>query len=387
MNNINLLSQQVEIMYGRLSKLYQSVSISPSLTADLLPMALKELGVASEELQVVMEELTEQSQQLTAARNELEAEHKRYRALFEGVPEGCLVTDAAGTIQEANRATATLLNLQQRFLVGKPLISLIDFDHRPLFREKLAQLSQHDRLELSVRVHRRPADMFDANLIVTTVNAPGEKDPILHWLLRDVTEQKRAEAALTQPDYRPDQDRPLQSYSRGEVIPLEPPNLWLVAQGIVKLTTMSDCGTDMMVGIAAESMVFGSSLTTLQTYQAIALSDAKLACIPLTEIAQSPRLAQAIFPAMKQRLQQTERFLAIYGQIRVEDRLNRLLQLLKQEIGQPVEVGTRLKVRLTHQDFASACCTTRVTITRLLGKLQEQEKIAVDAENRLIIKK
>ena len=111
----------------------------------------------------------------------------------------------------------------------------------------------------------------------------------------------------------------------------------------------------------------------------------QIASIPLTEIARSPRLAQALLPSINQRLKQTEGFLAIYGQLRVQDRLNRLLSMLKQEIGQPVETGTRLRVRLTHQDFASACCTTRVTVTRLLGKLQQQGKVIVDAQNHLIL--
>ncbi|MCY7273291.1 MAG: Crp/Fnr family transcriptional regulator, partial [Phormidesmis sp. CAN_BIN44] len=153
----------------------------------------------------------------------------------------------------------------------------------------------------------------------------------------------------------------------------------------VKLTTLSDSGDEMLVGLATDGMVFGSSFTSLQTYQAIALVGVQIVSIPLTEIARSPRLAQALLPSINQRLRQTEGFLAIYGQLRVQDRLNRLLLMLKQEIGQPVETGTRLRVRLTHQDFASAWCTTRVTVTRLLGKLQQQGKVIVDAQNHLIL--
>ena len=114
--------------------------------------------------------------------------------------------------------------------------------------------------------------------------------------------------------------------------------------------------------------------------------EAALASIQLTEIAQSPRLAQALLPLLVQRLRQTESFLSIYGQIRVEERLNHLLTLLKQEIGEPVGEGIRFCLRLTHQDFASVCCTTRVTITRILGKLQQEGKITFDSCNHLILK-
>ncbi|ABG53855.1 putative transcriptional regulator, Crp/Fnr family [Trichodesmium erythraeum IMS101] len=44
--------------------------------------------------------------------------------------------------------------------------------------------------------------------------------------------------------------------------------------------------------------------------------------------------------------------------------------LLKQEFGQSVPNGTRLNIHLIHQDIAAAIGTTRVTITRLLGKLK-----------------
>ena len=47
--------------------------------------------------------------------------------------------------------------------------------------------------------------------------------------------------------------------------------------------------------------------------------------------------------------------------------------------------GTRLPIRLTHEEIASACCTTRVTITRLINKLQQRGFISFDAKNHIII--
>jgi CRP-like cAMP-binding protein len=57
---------------------------------------------------------------------------------------------------------------------------------------------------------------------------------------------------------------------------------------------------------------------------------------------------------------------------------------LKQEFGQEVAQGTRLSVRLTHQDLADACCTTRVTITRELRNLQQQGKITFDSKHHIV---
>ncbi len=82
---------------------------------------------------------------------------------------------------------------------------------------------------------------------------------------------------------------------------------------------------------------------------------------------------------------QTESFLFIAGRRRVKERLQHLLLLLKQEIGQPVANGTRLSIRLTHEEIASACCTTRVTITRLMSTLHKQGFISFDSKNHIII--
>ncbi len=383
--NINLLSQQVETMYGRLSALYQSANATLVPSPELLPVALMELGVASEELHVAMEELARQNEALLAARNCTEAERQRYQDLFEFAPDAYLVTDLGGTIWEANQAAVTLLLRQPRFLVGKPLTSLVTIDDRPAFRAKLSQLTYCDHVETCVRL-QRSSGVFEAMLTVDVIRHSTDGLPILRWLVRDATESKQTDVISEPINHRPFHERSTQTYVKGEIVPLDPQSLWLVTQGFVKLTTLSDSGDEMLVGLATDGMVFGSSFTSLQTYQAVAFANAQLVSISLAEISQSPRLAQALLPSINQRLRQTEGFLAIYGQLRVQDRLNSLLVMLEQEVGQPVAQGTRLRVRLTHQDFASACCTTRVTVTRLLGKLQRQGTIVVDAQNHLIIK-
>jgi CRP-like cAMP-binding protein len=207
----------------------------------------------------------------------------------------------------------------------------------------------------------------------------------LGWIIRDITERKRAQLALLSHDYDPSQDRPRHFYSKGELISLEPQKLWLVCQGIVKLSTMSESGDEILVGLAGASMPFGSTMTSLSIYQATALTqNVELVSISLEEIAASPRLSQALLPQISDRVRQTERLLAIAGKRQVKDRLYYLLLWLKQEFGQTVAQGTRLNVRLTHQDLADACCTTRVTITRELSKLQKQGKITFDSQHYIV---
>jgi PAS domain S-box-containing protein len=386
MSNVKFLSHRIEKIRGRLSTLYQHVNASTLSSAELLPTALVELGIVSESLQLAMEELAQQQERLATVQAKVEGAQRRYQNLFETIPNPYLVTDTAFQIQDANRAASELFNLQQQFLIGKSLTSLILNEDLPLFQAKLSQIHQRNRIEFAVRLHRYCGGYFNASLIANVTFDEETNSTILYWLLHDITERKRVESALDCSDYDPFKDRSIHYYSKGEIISLEPSKIWLVASGVAKLTTLSDRGEEMLIGLVRDSMIFGSSLTALQTYQAIALSKVQLVSIPLTEIAQTPRLAQFLLPLLEQRLRQTESFLSIYGQLRVENRLSHFLSLLKQEIGQPVEEGTRLCVRLTHHDFASVCCTTRVTVTRLLGKLQQEGKITFDSRNHIILK-
>ncbi len=88
-------------------------SLSPLMEPDLLPDALDELQTSLEELQVAEEELRQQNEELASARAEVEVERHRYQDLFEFAPDGYLVTDLLGVIQEANRAAGLLLNIGQ----------------------------------------------------------------------------------------------------------------------------------------------------------------------------------------------------------------------------------------------------------------------------------
>jgi PAS domain S-box-containing protein len=386
MSNVNLLSHRIERIRGRLSALYQNVNSATLSSADLLPTALVELGIVSESLQLAMEELARQQELFANVQKKVEGGQQRYQTLFELIPTPYLVTDSDLQVQDANRAAAELFNTQQQLLIGKLLAHLVLAEDLPLLQAKLSQIHQRNRIELSARLHRYCGNYFNANLTISATTDWETGATVLYWLLQDVTESKRVESALQGADYDPFKDRSLHYYSKGEIISLEPSKIWLVASGVAKLTTLSDRGEEMLIGLVRDSMIFGSSLTALQTYQAIALSKMQLVSIPLTEISQSPRLAQFLLPLLEQRLRQTESFLSIYGQLRVENRLSHLLSLLKQEIGQPIEDGVRLRVRLTHHDFASVCCTTRVTVTRLLGKLQQEGKIAFDSRNHIIVK-
>lgn len=181
------------------------------------------------------------------------------------------------------------------------------------------------------------------------------------------------------------QERNLYPFTSGQSIPLATNELWIVCRGVVQLGTLYDTGDESLLGLACPSMPFGLPLTLIRPYHAAALTDVDLMRLSMSELERSPALAQGIFQHLARRVQQTEAMLSMVGYRRVEERLRHLLLLMKQQVGQPIEGGTRLTVRLTHQQLANAIGTTRVTVTRLLRQLRDEEWLMMDDARHIVI--
>ncbi|MBD3883623.1 PAS domain-containing protein [Phormidium tenue FACHB-886] len=374
-------TRQVKAMSDRLTTLYQEIHPSSALS----PSMLKELGVACERLEVAAELLHEQNHKLLYAEQTITGERQRYQALLDFIPDACLITDSSGRIQEVNQAAGRLLNLEPERLVGQLLTAFITSDTKQSFQALLQQLPQRSwKQEWQARIQPHQGIAFGVSALVEA-NSSGET-PVLRWLLRRANHANWNEAQ-EQTDVYADLGYPLQLYHKGEVIPLDPEIIWQVHSGLVKLTTFTQNGQEVLVGLAGALAPFGSSLTTLPLYEATAMMTTQVWGIRVSDFANSPELKQRLMPQISQRLKQTESLLAVSGHSRVVDRLHSLLHLLEQEVGQPVAGGTRLRVRLTHEHLATACCTTRVTITRLLKQLQQQKKLSVDSRHHLILRK
>ncbi|MBJ7900066.1 MAG: helix-turn-helix domain-containing protein [Cyanobacteria bacterium RI_101] len=184
------------------------------------------------------------------------------------------------------------------------------------------------------------------------------------------------------------ENRRLHYYEKGETIPLSDKGGWQVYRGVVQVGQLLENGDEILLGWAQAPAFVGLDLTLLQleTYQAKALNAAYLRWYPREDLATaSASVAQFVLLQTLKQLRQRETLLSIAGLKRVDERLQALLKLLAQEMGQPVAEGIRLSARLTHQMMANAIGTTRVTVTRLLGELQSQGKISFDGDRHLII--
>jgi PAS domain S-box-containing protein len=191
--------QQIESVQQQAQQLYQNSGESPWRQPQLLLECLEQLQTALEELFVAEQELRQQNEELIAIREAAEAERRRYQELFDFAPDGYLVTDIYGTIQEANRAAAKVLNLAQKHLVGKPLVSFVPDEHRRSFRFMVNQLPTVNRVqEWEVRLCGRGNLVFDAALTVETVRDSQRQAIALRWSIRDITARKQAEEQLRQ---------------------------------------------------------------------------------------------------------------------------------------------------------------------------------------------
>lgn len=190
--HIEEFDQQLQAWRKRVLALWQSFDQLLEAPQNLLTFANSELQTAWEELQIAQEELRQQNQELVEALAAAESERQRYQELFEQAPDGYLVTDGIGTIQEANHAATALLNVDLKFLVGKPLFTFFPQEVHQALLTKLTQLySANSISEWEVRLIPRQRKPIDAALSVAVVrNYKGEVRE-LRWLLRDVTERKR----------------------------------------------------------------------------------------------------------------------------------------------------------------------------------------------------
>ena len=163
----------------------------------LSPEGIEELRLTLEELRASEETLRHTANELALAREVVEEERRRYHELFDFAPDGYFVTNAEGSIEEANRAAAALLGVRQGFVLGKPLVLFVAPELRAEFLRELAQArasSEVRILETSLQP-RDGAPIFVA-IRVTSVGSGNGARPTLRWLIRDVTESRHSQLRL-----------------------------------------------------------------------------------------------------------------------------------------------------------------------------------------------
>ncbi|MBK8020823.1 MAG: PAS domain S-box protein [Chloroflexi bacterium] len=166
------------------------------LDEQLFSEVLDNLLVTLDNLHAAEEQLQVQEHDLTLMREKLYWERERYHELFDFAPDAYLVTNIHGRIVDANHAAAGLLGVQNRFLVGKPLLVYFTSEFRPGFLNRLHQLQTRSTTEQwDATVQSRAGERSDVMIRALRSTFPeGEGSPgEIRWQFRDITERKHRE--------------------------------------------------------------------------------------------------------------------------------------------------------------------------------------------------
>ena len=181
----------------------------------------------------------------------------------------------------------------------------------------------------------------------------------------------------------------VENFERGKTIffPGDPAErVFFLVKGAVKLSRVYEAGEEITVALLRENSVFGVlSLITGQKsdrfYHAVAFTPVELLSAPIEHVERSlkenPELSMLMLRGLSSRILQTEMMIETLAHRDMASRLVSFLLILCRDFGVPTSEGIRIDLKLSHQAIAEAIGSTRVTVTRLLGDLRDQEMISI----------
>lgn len=194
------------------------------------------------------------------------------------------------------------------------------------------------------------------------------------------------------------------SFNKDERIPARPGLLYLVQRGAVRLvgsaqvsaSSRSANGKPTPLALAETEEAFLGFVGAGQPFEIVAQSPFTLqsfAHVDQTtviwlywhDLDNWPHFRREVLDAFRHQHQRKLLWLSTLGQRRTIDRLLGFLTLLIEEFGEPYEDGYYLPWTLTHAQIGSAIGSTRVTVTRLMGKLRQRGLIQIHGDGLLAI--
>jgi len=181
------------------------------------------------------------------------------------------------------------------------------------------------------------------------------------------------------------------TFVKDERIPSRPGLLYLVQRGAVRLTGNAQLSVDVSSEedvsatplMAQDEEAFLGFVGPGQPFEIIAQSPFSLqsfAHVDQTtviwlywhDLDNWPHFRREVLEAFRHQHQRKLLWLSTLGQRRTIDRLIGFLTLLIEEFGEASQDGYYLPFPLTHAQIGSAIGSTRVTVTRLMGKLRQR---------------
>jgi CRP/FNR family transcriptional regulator, global nitrogen regulator len=177
----------------------------------------------------------------------------------------------------------------------------------------------------------------------------------------------------------------VETFERGKTIffPGDPAErVYFLLKGAVKLSRVYE----ITVALLRENSVFGvlSLITGNRSdrfYHAVAFTTVELLSVPIEQVEKAmkedPELPMVLLRGLSSRILQTEMMIETLAHRDMGSRLVSFLLILCRDFGVPNSNGITVDLKLSHQAIAEAIGSTRVTVTRLLGELRDQNMISI----------
>lgn len=169
--------EQVRHLFQRIRHQLAALQTGARENWEEIGAALEDLHVMYEQMQTSLDVAEVVEKELLQQNQELAERYHYYHDLFQSLPIAYLTTNANGLILAANEAIAQLLNVPQRYLVGKPLILFVAPRDRLAFRTKLNRLFETKGIQVwQLTVYPRGGNPLPVELHVNPVrsNLSGE---------------------------------------------------------------------------------------------------------------------------------------------------------------------------------------------------------------------
>lgn len=191
------------------------------------------------------------------------------------------------------------------------------------------------------------------------------------------------------------------TFSKDEKIPARAGLLYLVQRGAVRLVGSAQTSVskskalsessqptseEAFLGFVAAGQPFeivAQSPFTLQAYAHI--DQTAVVWLYWNDLDNWPHFRREVLDAFRYQHQRKLLWLSTLGQRRTIDRLLGFLTLLIEEFGEPYNNTYCLPFPLTHAQIGSAIGSTRVTVTRLMGKLRQRGLIITQGDNLICL--
>jgi CRP-like cAMP-binding protein len=176
-------------------------------------------------------------------------------------------------------------------------------------------------------------------------------------------------STLTRPQTKPPAPVPVtapcQTFPSRTALPVKQGIYWFLRSGVARTLCYLEDGTVITLGIWGAGDVVGEPLCKAQPLVIETIS--KVVVEPIRAAEWQPP-AEVLLSYW----QQTEALMLNRANRRADAVLLGVLGWLARRFGQQIERGCLIDLRLTHQDLAELSGLTRVTVTRLLGQLEDQ---------------